>query len=544
MYFFRPTNVHLWIAVALSIFNGGLLCFVGYKFLQMLQLSGYKTNSFRVWLSDTHAKYVLRVALLAFLSFVCMLVTNALFDNFVENNFYIYFGLIFYLIYSFVFVRHMYSTPNKTPLKHTWRMNRLIGVHATLVALATFGLIALLSTFIPFVGFAIIGITPILIPTTVVLAHFITLPFEILNRKRYIVWAKHKLSKMPNLIKVGIAGSYGKTSVKHILNTILAEKYSVCMTPHSFNTPMGITKAIFKYLKEEHEIMICEMGEKQRGDIKELCDIVYPQMGIVTSIGSQHLSTFGCVENIKKTMQELVTALPNDGFCVFNGENLGAVELYEKCSISKELTKIDNKNAKITAKNCNYDENGVSFDLYIGKEKIKCNSVLLGKHSIENILMCAAMAHKLGLTLEEISSGISKLKPVPHRLELIKQNGVIVLDDSYNASVEGSQAALEVMSMFSGGRKIVVTPGLVELGNKEKEENILFGERIAEKANFAILVNEQNRESLLQGLQNKEFDNEKIFFASSLTEAQSKLEEIVETGDVILFANDLPDNYV
>lgn len=544
MDFFNPSSVHLWLAVALSLFNGGLLCFVGYKFLQVLQLSGYKINGFRIWLSDTHGKYILRLALLTFLSSVCMLVTNVLFDNYIQNNYYVYFGLLFYLTYSVVFIRSVYNVPNKTPLKHTWRMNRLIAVHVFIVACVTFGIIALASVYIPFVGFAAIGLTPVLIPFTVILSHFITYPFEMLNRARYLVWAKRKLNKMPNLIKIGITGSYGKTSVKHMLNTILAEKYSVCMSPHSFNTPMGITKVVLYYLKEEHEVLICEMGAKQGGDIRELCHIVHPQMGILTAIGTQHLNTFWNVENIKKTKNELVLSLPADGFCVFNGENAGSAELFEKCKIAKEMTKINAENAKITARKCKFDQSGMTFDLAIGKDTVSCTTSLLGKHNLENILMCVAMADKLGLSIKQISEGISKLKPIPHRLELIKQNDVIILDDAYNSSVEGSRAALEVLNMFSGGKKMVVTPGLVELGSKEKEENTCFGEAISEVCDYVIIVNEQNKASLLKGLKNKEFPDEKVFFAQNLTEAQNKLEEVVESGDIILFENDLPDNYV
>lgn len=544
MSFFNPANPNLYVSIALSVVNGVMLCFCGYKFLHILQLSGYKIQGYKVWLKDTHAKYVGRIALLAFMSFACMLVTVSLFDSYSNSQSYLaYIGLVFYFYFTITFIVNMYNAPQKTPLVQTHRMTRLCIVHGLLIAATTFALLYIANEFVPFVRFAVIALTPLLLPIAVPIAHGILVPFENLNSKRYIYLAKKKLKKFPNLIKIGITGSFGKTSTKYILNTILSQNYSVCISPHSFNTPMGITRVVLDYLKPNHDVLITEMGANQVGDIKYLCKIVEPQYGILTSVGSQHLATFGSLENIKKTKFELIQCLPKDGFAIFNGDNEKCFELFEQTQINKYFSSINNTNAFAHAKNVEISSSGISFVLVIGENEVECKTKLLGKHNLENILMCAALAYNLGLSLEQIKIGISKLEPINHRLELKNELGIVVLDDSYNSNVEGSLCALEVLKLFKSGKKIVVTPGLVELGEKEREENVNFGKNIAKFADIVIIVNKTNKDAIYEGLASMQFDETKIFFAQSLIEARIILKEKAEIGDVVLFENDLPDNY-
>lgn len=545
MPFFDPSNPNLYVAIALSVINGVMLCFCGYKFLHVLQLSGYKIQGYKVWLKDTHAKYVARIALLSIMSLAAMLVTVALFDSYInDQSYFAYFGLIFYFTFTIVFIVNMYHVPQKTPLVQTYRMTRLCIVLGLLMAGITFCLIYVTTEFIPFVRFSSIAITPLLLPITVPIAHGILVPFENLNSLRYVNWAKRKLKKMPNLIKIGITGSYGKTSTKYILNTILSQNYSVCISPHSFNTPMGITKVVLDYLKPNNDVLIVEMGAKQVGDIKYLCDIVKPQYGILTSVGSQHLATFETLENISKTKNELIQSLPEDGFAVFNGNNEKCMDLFEKCKIKKCFTSTENNLAFASAKNVKISSSGITFTLIIDGGEVECKTKLLGEHNLENILMSAALAYNLGLSLEQIRIGISKLKPVNHRLELKKENGISILDDAYNSNVEGSLCALKVLDLFEGGKKFVITPGLVELGSKEKEENVNFGKNLAKHADCVIIVNKTNKDAIFEGLVSEGFNEENILIAQTLIEARIMLKERAKKGDVVLFENDLPDNYI
>jgi UDP-N-acetylmuramoyl-tripeptide--D-alanyl-D-alanine ligase len=522
-----------------------MLCFCGYKFLQIIQLSGYKIAGYKVWLRDTHAKYVGRIAMLSFMSLACMLVAVALFGHYLADYpYFLYFGLIFYLYFVIVFTVNMYQSPKKTPLVQTYRMTRLCIVLGFLIAGFTFLLIFLTTEFVPVLRVSCIALTPLLLPIMVPFAHFIMVPFEMLNYQKYILWAKLKLKKFPNIIRIGITGSYGKTSTKYILNTILSENYSVCITPHSFNTPMGITRVVLDYLKPNHDVLIIEMGAKQMGDIRYLCDIVNPQYGILTSVGSQHLATFGTLENIKKTKNELIKALPpENGLAIFNGENQKCLELYKECKINKKYISLSDQSAYVTAKNIKISNKGISFTLVIEGNEVECKTKLLGHHNLENILMCVALAYNLGLTLEQIRVGISKLEPINHRLELKKENDLTILDDSYNSNVEGSVCALEVLKLFEKGKRIVVTPGLVELGNKEKEENRNFGRNLADVADYVIIVNKTNKDEIMAGLLEKDFMEENIIPVNTIIEAKLKLKDIAKKGDVILFENDLPDNY-
>lgn len=545
MSFFNPANPNLYVAIALSVINGVMLCFCGYKFLHVLQLSGYKIQGYKVWLKDTHAKYIGRIAMLSFMSLACMLVTVSLFDSYVSSQSYLaYIGLVFYFYFTIVFIVNMYNAPQKTPLVQTHRMTRLCVVHGLLIATITFALIYVTTQFVPFVRFSIIALTPLLLPITVPIAHGILVPFEKLNSKKYIFLAKKKLKKFPNLIKIGITGSYGKTSTKYILNTILSENYSVCISPHSFNTPMGITKVVLDYLKPNHDVLITEMGANQVGDIKYLCNIVEPEYGILTSVGNQHLATFGSLDNISKTKFELIESLSKEsGIAIFNGDNKNCMELYEKTQIKKYFSSTKDENAFVFAKNVSISSSGISFTLVVDGKETDCKTKLLGKHNLENILMCVALAYNLGLSLQQIKVGISKLEPINHRLELKRESGLVILDDSYNSNVDGSLCALEVLKLFDGGKKIVVTPGLVELGEKEREENVKFGKNIAKYANIVIIVNKTNKDAIYEGLQEEGFDEKQIFFAQSLIEARIILKRKAEVGDVVLFENDLPDNY-
>ena len=542
MFLLNVYNIQFYITIGLSVINSILMCFAAYKFFQIIQLSGYKLTGYFLWLKDTKAKYVSRLLLLTLLSLFCVLVTNALFDVYHSNALYSYLGLIFYFYFTIVFIVHLYQAPKKVPLKNTARMTRLMIATFIFTAVLSFFIIVLSTEFTWFIKFGILCFTPIFVPIIVPIVHMLLLPLEKLVMFYYISKAKLKLKKRSKLIKIGITGSFGKTSTKYILNTILSQKYKVCMSPHSFNTLPGLLKVINNYLTDEDEILIAEMGARREGDIKELCDLVNPSIGIITGIGNQHLFTFKNLDTIFNTKYELIESLPNDGFAVFNGENKNSKMMYEKCKIKKFIVgKAPNSN--ISAKEIDFDKDGTSFDLEINKKTFKCKTALLGEHNVQNILLCVCVAKELGLTNTQIVEGIKNLKPISHRLELIKTNSNLILDDSYNASVEGVEVALKVLDKL-GKNKIVITPGLVELGDKEKEENENFGKKLANVANKVIIVNKVNFESLKTGLINSGFLEDNIYQAETLDKAKLLMKDFIKKDDIILFENDLPDNYI
>ncbi len=532
-----------WMVIAVSVTNTILMIFAGYKFLQVVQLSSYKMSGYWRWIKETKGSWWGRLVVLSFLSSAALLITNVLLEDIFVYKIMTYLGLVFYLIFCIVYIVNQYSTPTKTPLKYTMRMTRMVGVYAVLVFVLSMVFLNVSFLYIPYFKYGAIGLTPIFIPLLVCLAYYITWPFETLHNKAFIKRAKKVLSSRKDLIKIGITGSYAKTSVKNILATLLKEKYEVLATPHSFNTPLGISKTVLGDLNNKHQIFIAEMGARYQGDINELCNIVDPDIGIITGIGNQHLLTFRSEENLIKTKGELRDYVAKKGGKMFfNGDNEKCKKMFEETTCEKVLS-LPNEKSNLYAERVTYDKLGVNFTLVFGSEKKRVHSTLLGQHNVSNIILCANVCLSLGMTLDEIANGIEKIIPSPHRLAIIpSSNSLIVIDDAYNGSVEGSRAALKVLASFEG-TKVVITPGLVELGSEQYQSNKTLGKLIAESASYVIINGTTNYDALFEGLIEGGMPEDKILRSGSLKQAVWQLNEITGPGDVVLFENDLPDNY-
>lgn len=527
----------------ISVVSSVLMIFVGYKLLQMLQLSGYKLKGYCSWFKETKFSYLSRLFMLTFLSTAAMLMTNVLLEEFFVVGILEYVSILFYFLFSSLFITNLFTAKQKTPLKYTKRMARLLVVYTILVLVASFFISFVGYLYVPYFSFAIIGIIPLILPLFVFLSYFINYPIEKIISNSYLRKAKKKLAEFSNLKVVGITGSYAKTSVKNILYIILAEKFRVCATPSSYNTPLGLSKTILSKLDSEDEIFLAEMGAKQNNDIYELCEMVSPEIGIITGIGNQHLLTFGSVENIKKTKSEIAEfVLNHNGKLFINTDGVLAEEVSTEYKTSYAVS-LEKSIGKIQVENLKVSKEGSSFELVIGDEKVKCKTVLLGKHNVSNILLAATVAYELGLTLKEISKGISKLSATSHRLEIVNSNApYTIIDNAYNSSVEGSKASLELLSKF-GGKKIVITPGLIELGKEQFNSNFEFGRDMAAVCDYVIIDSAINYDAISSGLVFAGFDESKIMQAVSLNQAVDLLSKIVSDGDVVLFENDLPDNY-
>ena len=480
----------------------------------------------------------------------------------------------------------------KKPLKYTARVKRLI-VYNFFVAVILE--VLFMITLEPYAGPAtyydslIYAFLIFTIPFNMIIANCFVSPLERIFANRYMQKAFNKLAKpeYKNLIKIGITGSYGKTSTKMILKTILEEKYNVLATPGSFNTSMGNVKVIREQLKPEHQVFISEMGARKKNDINEICEFVNPQIGIITSIGAQHLETFKNINNVAKTKGELLYGVKNkkilgkssqyesvwnmmketissliskpiegtfdpklkyvfeDGAVFLNKDGDKCEELYNKDSHDKKyLFSLDDNKADIYAKNIKTGVDGSEFTVVSSKNKeYTCKTRLLGKHNVQNIICAIGVAEYLGLSKEQIISGVSKIEPVEHRLQLLPTtNGTTVIDDAFNSNPIGSKYALEVIKEFKG-RKIIITPGMVELGTEEEKLNKEFGKQMAESVDIAILVGINHTKPIQEGLKENNFDDMNIYVVPSLDEATKKLGELAKAGDVILFENDLPDSY-
>lgn len=438
----------------------------------------------------------------------------------------------------------------KTPLVFTKRATRLYMFNRILsgIFLLIPAIFYLLTGKIVYI--IVLGVLAFIVyrqqPDIMYLSNLLIKPLEDKINMGYYRSAQEKIKNREDLTVVGITGSFGKTSTKFILGTILGERFNVLNTPESYNTPMGLSKVINNELTEEHEIFIAEMGARGIGEIKEVAELCQPKIGVLTSIGPVHLETFKNIDNIMKTKYELIEELPTDGIAVFNYDNEYIKKLADKTFKEKILYALDDiENTDIYADDIVVSELGSTFTL---RDKdgnsISCTTRLLGRHNIYNILAGASVAKAMGLTFEEISKGIEKIEPIPHRLDIINPGtGVIIIDDAFNSNPIGTKAALDVLGQFKEGKKIIVTPGMVELGEMEEEANREFGTNIGKVCDYVILVGENRTKPIYEGLMEVNYNPANIFIVNNLEEATAHIGRLAKPKDVVLFENDLPDNY-
>lgn len=455
------------------------------------------------------------------------------------------------LVFLF-FLACLVSKPRKAkkPLVQTARVKRLEVTIGILMAAAFVG---------PFIAYYVVPTingTPLseskiyfgmilvytFAPMLVMLANLINKPIDLAISRYYINDAKKILKNMPNLKIIGVTGSYGKTSIKYYLTTLLRAKYDVLMTPASYNTPMGIVKTVRTELKATNEIFVCEMGAKWVGDIKEICDIVHPDHGIITSIGPQHLESMGNLENIMKTKFELADSLPTGGMLFLNGEDSNIkAHGHSKDAITYGIE----NDAQYVASNISLSSRGTTFTVTAPNGEIQeYTTKLIGRHNVLNIVGAIAVCHKFGISLADLKGQVRKLECVPHRLELSEKNGATIIDDAYNANPNGTKFALDALSLFDG-YKILVTPGMVELGEKQFELNKEFGKQAAAVADYVVLVGIKQSVPIKEGLLEAGYNERKIFVASNINEALNRVYAMGSEGKkkIILLENDLPDNY-
>ena len=536
-------NVEIIICTAFSLFNGLLLCYGAYKFFNILQADGYNVGKYFRWLFVKCGGYMGRLLVLTFLSVGSLCVTNVLFNGYGISNI-TYLGLVFYVIFFGMFIKAQTRDTVKKPLVMTARIKRLYVVFFLLCAAATFGLMRI-DILIYGLSFqhTPVAFMPVFMPFILIIAFYITYPFEKLNYIRYLMKAKKKLARHPSLIKIGITGSFGKTSTKFVLCQILESKYKVCCSPESYNTPMGLCKVILNQLSLEDEILIAEMGARHKGDIKYLCNFINPRYGILTGVGNQHLETFKTRNAIEMTKIELPQSLGADGAAVFNADNNTAKRLSALISNTKVILTGCGGNYGVRAENIVAEADKTSFDLIIyGHEPIRVTTSLIGEHNVSNILTAAALSYELNLTPEEIARAVCALRPVEHRFKISQSNGVTIIDDAFNASVESTNAALKALKNFTG-RKIVVTPGLVELGQDEWRENLEFGKNLSTVCDYVILVGKKKSVPIIMGLKDEGFGESAYYVACDLKDASDHLKQLLRPGDVVLFENDLPFDY-
>lgn len=444
----------------------------------------------------------------------------------------------------------------KKKLVYTARIKRLIFICAILLLLFYIPLIIYKEDkYLEIVLYGV-GFTPLVI----FIGYLIMLPIENAFRKKFMNEAHEIIKGNDRIYTIGITGSFGKTSVKYYLSQILKTKYNVCMTPESFNTAMGATLTIKNDLKSYDDIFICEMGARRVGDIKEICDIVEPYGAILTDVGDMHLDTFKNIENVRKCKFELIDSVYGNnnkcgGVCdrkivLINGDNDLILEKIKKYNFDDSVvfTYGLKNNNDFYAENIKASSEGISFDVVCFsntdmKNTMTFETKLLGLYNIKNLVAAIVYAMLLNVPNEDIINSVKRIEAVSHRLQLFaKDPENLIIDDAYNSNPKGARNAVDVFSTFEGYKKVIITPGMVELGDKQDFENENFAKYASEKVDYAIIVGKTNKEALYKGFSyNLKGDN--LLSVDRVDIAINYARNNILGKKVILLENDLSDNY-
>ncbi len=524
------------LRIVASAVTACLFCVSSVKLIGAMQQSGYKGGVFWRWLKRKDNLYFNRLAVLSLL----LALSSAIFSlcfSFLGIRGALLISSVPFLALLLLFWRADNKYALKIPVKRTGRMKRLFAVYLLFTACTAYILVAVLGFLAEWNGSFLYGliayvpfaVMPVLLPLLLRAANAATGVFENARNKKFVKRAGQVLDES-NILRVGIVGSFGKTSVKNILKTLLLEKYSVVETPESYNTPIGIAKTVFSDEFASKQVLIAEMGARKQGDIAELCALVKPDYAIFTGVCEQHIHTFGSLENIYKEKSEILRCGAKKVVC---GEGLKAL-VGEENAVFAELSALEDVQFHATE---------TSFAFTLGGEKITVKTPLLGGAAAENILLSATLAFEMGLTAKEIEQGLAKLQPVPHRLQLLENGGVYILDDGYNCNPKGAKEGLAALGRFAG-RKCIVTPGIVECGVLEEKLNGELGAEIAKAGlDKVILVGETLVGAVKKGYLSAGGNAENLALVKTLALAQEALSAWVQVGDCVLFLNDLPDVY-
>ncbi len=476
--------------------------------------------------------------------------------------------------------------PAAKPLVFTARAKRLLTlalapsllVALAAIALASVGIGALSLSILLLLGWLSLSLAPFVLTA----ANRLLAPVEAAVNRRFVVAAKRSLARVDPLV-VGITGSYGKTSTKFCVGAVLSADRPTLITPASFNSYLGVVRAINEQLRPEHRAFVAEMGMFRRGDIEQLCELTKPKIGVITAIGPMHLERLGSIEQIEAAKAELMEALPADGLLITNGDDERCLAIAARSHVPVTLFAIDNDEAQVRANGVCFADGRTELDLVLarteagaeaaaragagseagtsagsearagagaavgtrGTATVHVSAQLLGRHNVYNMLAAAAVGQALQIAPHAIATALAGVKAPDHRLAPIRNDatGVLVIDDAYNSNPEGAAAALQVLREHDAARRLLVTPGMVELGELEQQLNRRFGEQAAAVCDLVVLVGASRTKPIYEGLIAAGMEEDAVHVVADLGEATSLLGRITRQGDVILFENDLPDTY-
>ena len=502
--------------------------------LQVFQQTRYDIRRYYLWWKENLFSLFPHFLLSAILFLVLNLIMPGNFDIRIKRV--LFTALL--LVVTFIWWAWLKKHQTIKPLVYTFRVWRQTLVFLFLDLVLIFilsrlgNLLTLAAVFLPPANFCLMFVVA-----------GITQPFEKLVHQSFVNKAKKILKTYPDLIKIAITGSYGKTSTKNIINEVLSQKYYSLMTPASFNTPLGIVRTVREHLQPLHQVFVCEMGADRVGEISYMMDFVQPQIAIVTSIGPQHLATFKTQENIIFEKMQLVEKLQESGKAILNYDNeyIRNYPLKNNCQIISYAC--ENKAVDFLATDIKYSRDGSSFKVLNGGKSWAFKTKLLGQHNILNILAAIALARQLDVSWPQIQAAVAKTPQVAHRLQSVSYFRHTMIDDSFNSNPQGAKSALAVLKMMEKPR-VLISCGMIDLGDKQDELNYRFGQEIIGCADIVILVGEKQTQKIYEALIDTGFPVSAISRVKTTREALALIDELGKNRSLtFLIENDLPDAY-
>jgi UDP-N-acetylmuramoyl-tripeptide--D-alanyl-D-alanine ligase len=536
-------------AIGLIVAAVGLLTLIAgrlHLMLHLFQLEHYERARLRVWVQRRNARVQIGALVLCLVAGVALTaVTAGEIDGLVLA---LGSGIGVALAVGGIRLLRRHQTK---PLVFTARARRLF-----IVALALPGLVLVLAALAvvggapasvaPAIGTGVAVLAIVAAPELILAADVLVKPVQKLDNRRFVQRAEHRLAEVSPLA-IGITGSFGKTTTKACIAEVAELRGPAFATPASYNTYLGVVRAINEGLTTRHRTFIAEMGAYRRGDVAELCELVHPTIGVLTAIGPAHLERFGSLDEIEKAKGELPEGVPAGGTFITTADDERCLRAAERTEARVVLfSAAGAESAEVTAHDIEMAEGTTRFTLRRRDgEEVLVRSKLLGRHNVANLLAAAAVGTSLDMPLDAIARALARVTPPAHRLAPIlnPQAGIVVIDDAYNSNPVGAAAALEVLASHAAERRLLVTPGMVELGEREAEENERFGQHAAEVCDLVVLVGEERSRPIRAGLDAASFPGDRIHVVANASEAQALLAKTTRRGDVVLFENDLPDLY-
>lgn len=529
-----------------------------YKQARFYQIEEYKSNRYLRWLISERGRWLPNRT---FIGFIAGVIIGFFTDSIPGET-----SIVPYMAAIFGAIIATWPPSEGEIKKHfvrTSRATRMLGTaFALAMVLGASFLLALPSLPIPesdrfqAVAIAVGGFLMFIgAPLWLIAGNLLMTPVESFNRTRFVRQAAQVLDDVQPKI-IGITGSYGKTTTKNFLRDILNGRYKTYATPKSYNTLMGVCIAINNDLANDYSIeyFISEMGAYVEGEIERIANLTKPSISIVVEVGPQHLERFGSLQNIATAKYEIIKALPPDGLGIFNWDNPYVRDMYERgypqnrIAVSKSIAPEDapQNGPRFIATDIAETLDGLSFtvhDVQTG-DSVPMTTPVVGEHNVMNLLLSTAVAVHEGMSLRDVAFRVRALQPAESRLvRQTVEGGITVINDAYSANPVGVLSALKVLSMHTGGERLLITPGMVELGDLHDEENHKLGLAAAKHASYIILVGEEQTAAIKRGVLESNFPTEKLQTVDTLSQAVAWYQQNLKAGDTVLFLNDLPDTY-